>query len=434
MDGTPRHSTEASAGARADQNQGAGQRYARQGSVYILVLATSLLVAAIGLSTIALARISIRQARSRKDQAEAMSLAASAVQAAIAQVNMHSTWRLTYDNGAFAPEVPFWNGTISWKFVDEDGDLSDDWGDPVTVYGIGRVGESVWVYSVALSGSTPLEVLNTCIHSSQQLQINAGASLKATGAPASTNGNFSNDGTLYGSIDALTQSGGGTVTGDVNIPSPPKDVPRALAFTTYAAKATVLADYGNFDTVVLTPGVNEYGGGLNSQGIYYINARHHGLVIRNSRLHGTLVIDAHGKTVRIESNVLMQNYRADCPVLIINGNCELTYDSSGAQLDENGEGHNFNPPGAPYQGDEDTDQSDQYPSEIQGLVHVTGNLLLKQTSRIRGVVICEGAVTVKDQPEIYHSAAVAGNLPEGYASSEGELAVCPGTWQREQAP
>ena len=70
---------------------------------------------------------------------------------------------------------------------------------------------------------------------------------KLRGAVASTNGNFRNDGTLDGSIDALTQSGGGTVTGATNIPAPPKAMPPGSVFATYVAKATPLPFSGDID-------------------------------------------------------------------------------------------------------------------------------------------------------------------------------------------
>lgn len=401
------------------------------GSIYIFVLMTAMLVAVIGLGAIAVARINTRRIQNRKYVVEAKGLARSAVEVAVAAVNLNSSWRESYLNNVETPQISFRAGTISTKLVDDDGDLSDDLGDPVRVYGIGRAGGSVWVYSAALTSTTPLEALNTSIHCAGQLEIRG--TLTASGAPASTNGNFLNDGQLIGSIDAATQGGGGTVTGTINIPAPPKAMPPSWVIATYIAKATVLPFNGDVNRCVLSPGVNEYGGGLNADGVYYIDARSAALHIRRSRIHGTLVVNAGTTTVTVEDNVFMSEYRADYPVLIVLGDLNLVH-SSDTPLSEGGKGHNFNPPEAPYLGQDDTDQSDDYPSEIRGLVHCTGALHISHTARVRGVIICEDAALITGTPTIVHDASIPQNPPQGYASPEGELFVTPGSWRREPAP
>ena len=63
---------------------------------------------------------------------------------------------------------------------------------------------------------------------------------------------------------------------------------------------------------------------------------------------------------------------------------------SDARLDEQDLATNFNPPGAPFNGITDSDQTDDYSSEIQGLAHVRGQLLMTQSAEIDGIV---GVVT-----------------------------------------
>lgn len=403
----------------------------RRGSIYIFVLMTAMLVAVIGLGTIAVARINTRRMQSRTHVVEAKGLARSAVEATVAAINGDPSWRQSYQNNVETPQISFGTGTISAKLVDADGSLSNDPADPVRVHGIGRAGGSVWVYSVALTSDTPLEALNTTIHCAGQLEI--GGTLTASGAPASTNGNFLNDGQLIGSVDAAAHSGGGTVTGTVNIPAPPKAMPPPWVVAAYIAKATVLPFSGNVDGCVLSPGVNEYGGDLNADGVYYIDTVSKDIEIRKSRIHGTLVVNAGNGKVKVQNEVFLHNYRADYPVLIVLSDLDLEYRSD-APLSEGNEGHNFNPPGAPYLGQSDTDQSDDYPSEIRGLVHCTGVLSISQTAQVRGVIICDDAALIEGAPTIIHDPTIPQNPPEGYASPEGELFVAPGSWRREPAP
>lgn len=433
----PRHPTAPFPTHREPRSAGPGRRVGSRarGSIYIFVLGTALLVTVIGLSAIIVARINTRRTGSLKDQPEAMALGLSAVEAAVAAVNNDPDWRTNYLNDTETPAVQLGNGTISWKLVDEDGDLADDPMDAVRVYGIGRVNENVWVYSAILSGLTPLEALRTCLHASNQLHIKSGKSLRTTGARASTNANFRNDGTLFGSIDAATRSGSGSVMGIVNVPASPKGLPPAQVFSLYAGKATPIPYSGSFDRVVLTPTLNEYAGGLNPDGVYYIDTGGRDLVIKGSRIHGTLVVNAGTKRVVVDDQVFLHNYRSDYPVLIVAGELALRYTSKGLAperyLRESAWGHNFNPPGAPYDDETDGDTLDRYPSEIHGLVHVIGKLVVRNNPLVRGVILCEDTVTIEDSFEIVHDPRIPHNPPEGYTSADGELVVSRGSWKRE---
>jgi hypothetical protein len=140
---------------------------------------------------------------------------------------------------------------------------------------------------------------------------------------------------------------------------------------------------------VLAPGYNP-GGTPNPDGVYVIRPVDN-LTIRNTRVNGTLIILAHGKTVTIDGPVLFQNTRADYPALIIDANLVIQFTRSTTGLSESTTGVNFNPPGAPYQGVADGDLSDTYPAEMDGLVHVAGSLTVSKPFLVRGAVIAEGS-------------------------------------------
>ena len=405
----------------------------RRGSVYIFILTTAMLISVIGLSAIAIARINTRSETSRR-QTDAMKLAASAVEAAVTVINVNPGWRLAYKSGLETTPINFGSGTISWKLVDPDGNLGDDPTDPVSIVGIGRCGRSVWAYGVTVSGADPLEALNTSLHAGDLVFIKAGKSITCGGAPLSTNGQLQNDGTIYGDAEAGSVGHTGTITGTLTVPAPPKAMPPPGVFALYSGKATVLPYSGNFDKDVLAPGYNSYGGALNGDGVYYIDTGGSDLEIKDSRIHGTLVVRTRGKKVRVDGQVFLHNYRSDYPVLIIDGDLELMHASAASDLSEASRATNYNPPGAPYLGETDADQLDRYPNEVWGLIHVRGNLLIRSTAKVRGVIICEGQVTVEDSPKIVHDASIPGNPPEGYTSPAGELLVAPGSWTRVSLP
>ena len=112
----------------------------------------------------------------------------------------------------------------------------------------------------------------------------------------------------------------------------------------------------------------------------------------------------------------------------------LQYTTSGTPLSEPLLAVNFNPPAAPYQGIGDTDLLDQYPSEIQGLVHVTGTLELNQDALVRGAVICEStaladAVKCTNAKSIVYTPSLLSNPPQGYTTGV-KMQPQSGSWKQ----
>ena len=141
---------------------------ARRGSTYVLVLGVAMVVTVLGFSALLLARINTVATLSANDWAEAGTLAFSATEHALADLNDSSggvAWRSSFQSGVLAAEHALGRGTLSWMLVDEeDGDLADELTDPVRLYGIGRVGQAVRVYSVVLFPSgEALDVLRTAV-------------------------------------------------------------------------------------------------------------------------------------------------------------------------------------------------------------------------------------------------------------------------------
>ena len=131
----------------------------------------------------------------------------------------------------------------------------------------------------------------------------------------------------------------------------------------------------------------------------------------------------------LTNQVFIHKFRQDYPVLIVRGELNLKYSSAGTSLRESDWGHNFNPSGAACQGQTDIDQSDEYPSEIQGVVHVTGPLTMAHTSRVLGAIIGEDDITSRGFSEIVHDSALVTNPPEGYQAN-GQMVITPGSWTK----
>ena len=206
-------------------------------------------------------------------------------------------------------------------------------------------------------------------------------------------------------------------------------MPDSGVFDMYRLQATAISPGTSMTNAVLSPDVNPWGA-TNAKGFYYVETSET-LKIERVRLHGTLIVRCSGKgKVEVKSRNLLENYDSSAPVLLVDGDLDLGLDSDSKLLDEAEAGVNYNPVGTPYEGAIDADQSDTYPNEVRGLVHVLGKLKVDKT-RIRGTAISEESVELKGDNalvELIHDEDIYNNPPTGYGSSSGK--VRPGSWKQ----
>lgn len=407
---------------------------AARGGIYVAVLAIGMLVSILGISGLIAARASGREVEYTRDTEEAEQLSQAALELGRLAIDGNATWRKTLSNGAWSSSLALGRGRLAWRVVDEtDGDLANNESDPVRLYGQGVCGGSVRVTSVLLTARrVPLPALGMALHTEGQLHVRSGQVLTALNATASTNTTLRNDGTITGNAEALTSTGTGTVTGTTTLLAPAKAFPDSSVVTLYTNRGTAISPGTSISGQLLSPAANPWGS-PHPDGVYVINTASN-LTIANSRIVGTLVINCPGKLVTIQNSVLIQPARADYPALIINGNADFRYSSASSTLSEAAAGRNFNPAGTPYLGASDTDLTDTYPNEIQGLVHVTGTLVTTSTPRIRGLALVQSsatldAVDVSGTVEIIYDPNLYTNPPDGYCTRE--MAPQAGSRRRE---
>jgi hypothetical protein len=408
----------------------------RRAGVYIAVLGTALLVTLIGLAALAAVRVQRATATASMDLAKARLYAQSAVQLALQTMRSDGNWRNTRPAGVWIAGAPIDDGALRVEVTDPlDGNLANRSNDPVIVKGTGTKGQAQQIMQLTLAASgTPLDALSMALHTDGQLHINSNQTLTVTGAPASTNSTLRNEGTIAGSVHCLVATQLGTISGTLTMPAPAKAMPDPGLLSLYTALGTAIAPGNTLDRVVLAPGVNPWGA-PNADGVYVINLSSN-LTIRRSRIYGTLVINGNSRTVTIQDTMFMQPARADYPVIITDA--DLVLACSGANLSESAEGTNFNPAGAPYQGAADSDTSDQYPCEIQGLVHTRGELRLYQTTIVRGAIIAESnassdAVRIDGAPQVLYTPTLTTSPPMGYTKTITMQPV-PGSWTQVVNP
>lgn len=127
-------------------------KYTRRASIYLALLAISVIVTVIGVSALLAARLQHRAAEDTNAAIEARFYAQSAIDLALLWIKTDLAWRTRYANGTWIPEQTIGRGKGTIKLVDEiDGNLTNDATQPVRLYGKGVIGDVVRIQSVLLA-------------------------------------------------------------------------------------------------------------------------------------------------------------------------------------------------------------------------------------------------------------------------------------------
>lgn len=409
----------------------------RPGSAYVAVLGAATVLAVMGLGAMAAMRAQRASILLQHQTREARFLAESGVQLAMQWIAADANWRVNRPNGVWASDVPLGRGRLTIAVTDPvDGNLANRPTDPLIIQATAQVGQATQIVEVRAEASgPPLDCLRTAMHTAGQIHVRSDRVLAASGAPVSTNGELRNNGTIVGHAECLAYTGSGSVTGTLSVGATPKPMPDPGVFAMYAALGTPISPGSTVDRRALGPGFNPYGA-ANPDGVYVISSSAN-VTIRNTRILGTLVIICPGKTVTVEDSVHFENYRSDYPVLLVDGNLVLNFSAASA-LSESSRNVNYNPPGVPYAGETDADLSDTYPSEIRGLVHARGPIVISNAVRVIGAIIGQSsassnAVDITDRAEISWTRSLLMTPPMGYMKSV-QMTVAPGSWRAVVLP
>lgn len=413
----------------------------RRGSVYLLALGVSTLIAVIGLSALTKVRINQRLAKQGQARSAAQSLAQSAVEHALTTIDATPQWRTVLRHDVESTEFKLGDGTFTWKLIDEtDGDLANDDGQLVRLRGTGRSGHSVQMYAVQLQPvKTPLGCLEACLYGSGAVLLE-GANVQADRWVGS-NGSIS---AVSATVNAPVRAVGGISGVAFNDRKEPDSEPLqmpdpAAVFDYYLNNGTevplgglLLESSGVRVLERVALGAKRNPLGLtNPEGIYIVRCAGAPVVIRNCRLIGTLVLLDPGVGSRIEESVNWEPALPTYPALMVRGSIEIRTRGSDLSESSGGSNVNFNPPGMPYNGTEDTDTDDGFPSLVKGIVYVSDKLTNNADGiRVDGTVLVgtstslAGTVNVKYRRDIYLDA------PPGFYHMNKVLVV-PKSWAQQ---
>jgi hypothetical protein len=248
-------------------------------------------------------------------------------------------------------------------------------------------------------------------------------------------------------VEAKTVSGSnGAIQGTISTPAAVRQMPSPGLFDLYLPRATEIpwAKVSGGINGVLSAGNNPYGA-LNARGIYHVRVPSGAqLKIDNARGQATLLLTCDaGAQVKVGPSVLWDPPRSDLPSIVTRGpDVWLSVDSS-SSVSELAAGRNLNPPGTPYNGVSDTDLSDSYPAQINGIVHAigTGSVIeLGPSVRMSGVVMTDGSIVVGDSwlnllvnASLTADPSLFAQPPDGYTVGD-QVAPVEGTWERRPSP
>ncbi len=412
----------------------------RRASTYLVVLAIAMVVATLGLGGLLVAQRQAFEAQSLDDATEARFYAWSAIELGRLWIQKDPAWRTTYAaSTTWAADRPIGAVAFTLQAFDGDGDLALWPYDSLilratAVNSLQAIPGQIQARQIAevrlVPDPKPLASLSRALHAEGGIRVAAGDRLDVGSAGVSSDTSLTNEGQIVGNYESPAVGGPGVYSGTrltyTAKASPATGISNLSVAQAYASRATQLACGGTIDRQVLGPYYNPWGT-PNSSSLYVVRASDN-LTIRNSRIHGTLVVICPGKKLTLDAKVLLHGFRPDFPTLIVEGDLLLNFSSQNGPLREWELSKNFNPSTAPYIASDATDpedcdswNDDEYPSEIRGLVYVTGKIEVTQPCTIRGAVICEStagrAVDCKHNLEIVYDPLLLGCPPQFFTSA-----------------
>ena len=415
--------------------------YRRRGSSYLFFVGTAMMVAVIAISSLMVVRIQRRSDDGTNDTATARFYAQSAIEMGFVYINENENWRATYANGVWEADERIGSGTYTLEGVDpNDGDLSNNATDPLVLTGTGRKGDARYRLSVTLEpfGPIGMDFLASAVHTSSWLDVTATVTADA---PISSNGTI-NIGGAGGVINADVETvsgvtGGGTLNGISTTGIDPKEIPTIDVFDYYITSAVpiplaslpIQSGYYELSGALVSPNSHPTGGPIHIDGLYSINCAGADLRIKDTRVHGSLVILEPGPNSVITGAINWEPFNTGLPSLLVRGSIRFAW--SGALSEGNPINTNFNPAGSPYGGATDDLMDDTYPGIMKGLIAVSDSLRTVSAEAVEGVILAAGSELRFDQPMIVtHDPSLIIAPPPGFERTDRPMAIAQGSWKR----
>jgi len=387
------------------------------------VLATVVLVSIAGVAGVLAVREQRAAVETAVDVEKARMIAQSGLELAESRLQNTSAWRTGIASGKLISDQPFASGTFSVLATDPvDDDLTDSTQDDLVLAARGVHGSATQIYRARFKPTTSAyDSLSVSAYAGTNILFSS-CTLRAYGIVGCGGTAAAVTSNIYADVEAGVLAGGTTYRQSVKSLAATRTVPSAAdALAPYLAMGTEinhssLPNGGEIKDLVLGPGVNPFGD-VNAAGVYYINCGNQSVTIRDARISGTLVLVNAGSGSKVYNSALLEASTTGYPALLVDGDFTIALDA----FDLTEGSANMNPAGVPYRGTADNDKNDKYPSMINGMVYVSGNLTIEHSSTIYGPVLSRKAMTIRGSPVLYP--VTPNPTPPGFSSAGGFVMV-----------
>ena len=405
----------------------------RRGTVYVFVLALAMIVLTIAVGSISIVRAQSRTTTDQSDAGEAQHYALSAIELGRLMIANDANWRTTRSNGNWFTKQTIGQGSCTLNVVNPNGALNNSAFDPIVMTGTGFKGNaSHTVKTTLLPSAQPVTCLKSAVFANQNASFSS-ATVQSNTVIASNASVSATSSLITAAVEAAGSITGGNFLGLNSGSQPPRSVPDSTVFDWYIANgASVnfnnipkLGGIATIDRRVFSPANNPFPGSTNAQGLYVINCAGSQIIIQNSRIYGTLVVLNAGANSVIQGAMVCSPFVANYPTLLVQGNFKISI--TGSLVESGTPSVNFNPAGAPYNGATDSDTTDSYTTELQGLVYISGSLSTTTNLVVNGVLVCGGTLSTSSNLTTTYSNVFANNPPPGFGQAP-KLLPMSGTW------
>jgi hypothetical protein len=420
----------------------------RSGYVYIVVIMTAIIVSALAMSSVWIARKHALEQTAADEAYELASAADSAIELALARIAADASWR---NNHVHNTEYgPFALGDVSlyYRLLDSSNDIANGRLRDVTVIGIAKRGSASCAAEVTATPAGPaLTFLNYAASVYGDINMPYRTTWTTTGAVFSMDDiTLDYESSISGTAHAKDQirlNFGSYIRGSSATNQPSISVGNQSLIDRYIAEATTISVSSlptssgrrKFTNCLLSPNHNPFGTELNPKGIYVIDLNGANLDISNCRILGTLILRDLGDDCRIWTNVLAQPAVTNYPSLYIDGDME--FESRWGNFKESDIGVNLNPTGAPYQGQTNSTQADIYPARIEGICYCRGETEFNYNAQVdvQGVFYTITLLTSQTQTSlrVTYDSDIAANPPPGFRQ-DTIMQPVQGTYRRIATP
>jgi hypothetical protein len=356
-----------------------------------------------------------RAARDDADFTQAMLNARSGIEKGLYIVANEPGWRSSRLSGVWEQDIPVGIGTYTLKGEDPiDSLLGNVMKHPVWLEGIGVAKNTKYRLRVELTSSGGGY---TCL----EVPLHAHGDLKFTGATVTSNGAVSSNREVSGSnlaivtanVEAVSAIKGGTFIGTQTVPIAARQLPEATVFDYYksstratAINRTSLPTYSGdraIQNVTLSPTSNPYGT-ANASGLYFIDAGGGKLVIRNSKIKGTLTV-YNVSTVILRDSVNWDSF-GNNPSLLVSGNLDVQISATNFLLG-----------------------LDLLPSTLKGLFYSNGSTSVSNNVNLVGLLVSADNINVSGTLNLTYDSKFLTNPPPGFGTPL-TTQVVQGSWRR----